>query len=114
VHHNLALRLLQHPEQTFPADVAPLATFRAVSYARPMTTKPAKTPAVETIAAFARAGLSIRAIARRLQVHPSTVLRWQQSDNGAGNVPSRYHRRLLALAAETGAAVTERTLINGS
>jgi transposase len=80
-----------------------------------MTTKPApKTPAVETIAAFARAGLSIRGIARRLKVHPSTVLRWQQSDNGAGNVPSRYHRRLLALAAETGAEVTERTLINGS
>lgn len=80
-----------------------------------MTKKPTPTsPAVETIAAFARAGLSIRALARRLDVQPSTVLRWKQSGAGAGYVPPRYHQRLLALAAETGAAVTERTLINGS
>lgn len=98
----------------FCADVAPLATRPPHSYALPMAKNSApKKPAVETIAAFARAGLSIRALARRLDVQPSTVLRWQQSGAGAGYVPPRYHQALLALAAETGADVTERTLING-
>lgn len=77
------------------------------------TAKPPKNPATETIAAFARAGVSMRAIAKHLGVQPSTVKRWPNCDEGAGNIPSRYHRDLLKLAAEKGALVTSDTLITG-
>lgn len=40
--------------------------------------------------------LGVRGLARSLEIAPSTIIRWR--DRG-GNVPSKYHVRIIDLAA---------------
>ncbi len=84
-------------------------------YARVMTKKPPDkpNPARTVLQAFAERDVSIRAIARELRIEPSTVSRWPERNKGAGDIPSRYHRPLLDLAAKRGALVTADVLITG-
>jgi hypothetical protein len=55
----------------------------------------------------------IRAVARVVDVAPSTVLRWgiprKRSGNG-GLIPSMYHQALLSAALEQGKRLTEEHL----
>ena len=75
-----------------------------------------KTPAEIVIRELRRAGVSMRAIARHLDIAPSTVLRWPKSRAEGGTdglIPSRYHRDLLALARRNGAALSADDLVYG-
>ena len=39
--------------------------------------------------------LGVRPLAEQLAISPSTVIRWRERD---GNVPSKYHKKIIALA----------------
>lgn len=107
---------LQHPARRFFAGVLRLLQCPAGRrYARAMSKKPAEkpNPARIVLQAFAERDVSIRAIARELDIEPSTVSRWPERNKGAGDIPSRYHRPLLDLAAKRGALVTADVLVTG-
>jgi hypothetical protein len=65
-----------------------------------------QTPAEVVIAEF-----GIRPLAREIPVDPSTIIRWRE--RGDGLIPSRYHRRLLALAKAHGRTLTAADLVSG-
>jgi hypothetical protein len=52
--------------------------------------KKVKTPADTVIDV-----LGVRPLARSLEIAPSTISRWRE---GGGNVPSKYHIRIIDLA----------------
>lgn len=98
---------MQYPRTRCNTRAAPLCSDR-------MSKPAAKNPARVVLQQFQAAGVSIRAIARELDIEPSTVSRWPERNLGAGDIPSRYHRGLLKLAAAHGALVTADTLVTGS
>lgn len=70
---------------------------------RNMNTKRAG-PAAEIIRQLG----GVRATARLLDVHPSTVTRWVE---GRGWIPARYGAAVLAAARERGLPITAETLL---
>lgn len=74
-----------------------------------------RSPADVVIDELAESGLSIRGLAKRLGVNSSTVSRWRAPVPAGcgGTIPARYHRDLLAIAAELGARLGSDDLIHG-
>lgn len=74
-----------------------------------------RSPAEVVIQEFADAGVSIRGLAKRLGVNSSTVSRWRAPVPAGcgGTIPSRYHRDLLAIAADVGARLGSDDLVLG-
>lgn len=53
----------------------------------------------------------IRPLARDIDVDPTTIVRWRNSDDGL--VPSQYHVPLLALAKQQERRLTAEELVYG-
>lgn len=59
----------------------------------------------------------VRALARKLEVYPSTVSRWaaEEGKKGTGGqIPGRYHVALLDMAKKENIYLTAEELIRGS
>ena len=74
-----------------------------------------RTPAEVVLEAFRDIGMSGRALARHLELAPTTVSRWcrEEPEGCGGLIPSRHQRPLLQLAAKHRVPLTAEDLILG-
>lgn len=60
------------------------------------TVNPAYTVAMRTPAQVVIDELGVRPLARKLNISPSTILRWRE--RGKGFIPSTYHREIIRVS----------------